>query len=179
MEIKQYEKDALRTDKDDYSDVSQRVFDNYAEVKSVLKQFVAISKKVDQLKKKLVYGKKDVTIELKYMHETSVEERVKAAGMARVMHGIIGVASESSELVEAMLASIETGTDIDTVNLMEEVGDQLWYQNLILSEAGYSFEESADRNIAKLAKRYPEKFTEKDALERDVVAERAILENKG
>lgn len=178
MEIKDYQKAGLKTDAENYEPIGERIFDNYAELKSVLKQFVSVSKKLDLMKKKLIYGKKDIKIEMKYLHETDVEERARASTLGPEVHGIIGVATESSELVEALLKSIETGDDLDKVNLMEEVGDIMWYQNLILTQAGYSFEHAADRNIAKLAKRYPDKFTEDAALNRDVVAERAILENK-
>jgi hypothetical protein len=41
---------------------------------------------------------------------------------------------------------------------------------------GSSFEEAADKVIAKLRARYPEKFSGELALNRDLVTERAVLE---
>lgn len=46
----------------------------------------------------------------------------------------------------------------------------------ICRAAGYSIETAMDRNIAKLARRYPEGFTEWRALNRDLVGERKVLE---
>lgn len=176
MDMTKYQKSALATEPENYDPIGERIFNDYAELKSVMKQFVSVSKKLDLLKKKLIYGKQGINIEMKYLHETSAEERARASTLGRQVHGIMGVATESSELVEALLKAIESGNDLDNVNLMEEVGDVCWYSAVILDEAGYTFEQAADRNIAKLTKRYPDKFSETDAVERDVDAERAILE---
>lgn len=51
---------------------------------------------------------------------------------------------------------------------------------LSLECIGYNFdeEEIMERNIAKLSARYPEKFTQEDAIDRDLSKERDILEGK-
>ena len=174
MDIKQYEQEALRTEKKDYTEIAERIFNNYGHLKFLLTQFVEISKDIDLMKKRIMYGK-DVVI-AGAVSETSVEERNSAANYARLMHGVIGIATEPAEIIEAVLKAFETGTSMDFVNLKEEVSDQMWYQNLILSECKSSFEEAADLNIAKLDARYPRGFTEHDAVNRDLVAERKILE---
>jgi len=60
---------------------------------------------------------------------------------------------------------------------MEEVGDILWYCAIILKYTGHTFGDAMERNIAKLEKRYPDKFTEEDAVNRDLVSERKELES--
>ena len=52
------------------------------------------------------------------------------------------------------------------------------FVDVALVEAGFTIEEARERNIAKLKARYGEKFTEAAALERNLEAEREILEKK-
>jgi len=49
--------------------------------------------------------------------------------------------------------------------------------NAALFICGFTMEEAMERNIAKLMKRYPDKFTSEAALNRDLDAERRTLEN--
>jgi hypothetical protein len=46
-----------------------------------------------------------------------------------------------------------------------------------LNEGKCSFEEMMDKNVAKLKARYPNKFTQESALNRDLAKERAVLED--
>jgi NTP pyrophosphatase (non-canonical NTP hydrolase) len=93
----------------------------------------------------------------------------------RLLHCVLGITSESGELAEAMLKQYETGV-LDKVNFGEEVGDIDWYKAIGHHETGVSEEETRIKNIAKLQKRYPEKFTTEAALNRDLTGERAVLE---
>jgi len=52
----------------------------------------------------------------------------------------------------------------------------LWSLDEVLNQAELDLETGLDRNIAKLKARFPEKFTEEAALNRDLTKERAILE---
>jgi NTP pyrophosphatase (non-canonical NTP hydrolase) len=98
--------------------------------------------------------------------------------MTRLLHGVIGISTESGELLDAVKKHVYYGKPLDKVNIMEEVGDCMWYLALILREIDYSFEEVADINIKKLRARYGDKFSEYDAQNRDLDTERAILEEK-
>lgn len=49
--------------------------------------------------------------------------------------------------------------------------------SLTLDDDHFDFEVDLDKNIKKLAKRYPDKFTEYNAINRDLEAERKILES--
>jgi NTP pyrophosphatase (non-canonical NTP hydrolase) len=96
--------------------------------------------------------------------------------MTRLLHGGIGISTESGEILDALKKHIYYGKPLDKVNIMEECGDVLWYVALILREVGYSFEEVAEINIKKLRARYGDKFSEYDAQNRDLKKERDILE---
>jgi NTP pyrophosphatase (non-canonical NTP hydrolase) len=98
--------------------------------------------------------------------------------VAELMHASMGMVTEAGEFIDALKKHTIYGKPIDRVNLVEEIGDLFWYQALACRALGVSFEEVMERNIAKLRKRFPEKFTAELALSRDLDAERAALEGK-
>lgn len=100
----------------------------------------------------------------------------RLAANARLLHGGIGLATEAGEYLDRLKKEIYYNGTSDPTNQMEELGDILWYIALICNDLGITIEDCMKRNIAKLRKRYPNKFTEYDAEHRDLDAERAILE---
>ena len=95
-----------------------------------------------------------------------------------LLHAAMGISTESGELMDAFKRKIFYGKDLDVVNLKEEIGDIMWYMAILLRELDLDFNEILQLNIDKLRARYPEKFTEFDALNRDLDKERAILEGE-
>jgi len=102
------------------------------------------------------------------------DDRVHSA----LLHAAMGMVTESGEFIDAMKKLTIYGKQLDRVNLVEEIGDCMWYLALACRALDVSFEEVFDRNVAKLARRFPEKFTSEQALVRDLDAERAALEGK-
>ena len=102
-------------------------------------------------------------------------DRRKNATNIRLLHAAIGIFTESGELLEALVEVAETGT-LDKVNFAEEIGDVQWYAAIASDETGVSLDAIQKTNIAKLKKRYPQKFDAELAVNRDVKGERAILE---
>ena len=97
---------------------------------------------------------------------------VKTGLNPRIFHSIVGITTESVELLEALSAE-----SFDNVNFLEELGDVNWYQAIGIDEAGGDFEQILTTNIEKLKKRYPEKFTSQNAIERDLQGERELLDS--
>lgn len=93
-----------------------------------------------------------------------------------ILHGCIGIATESGELLDALKKNLFYGKPLDTVNIKEELGDVMWYVAILCRELDLSMEEILQTNIDKLKARYPEKFTEHNAINRDLGKERNILE---
>lgn len=91
---------------------------------------------------------------------------IMAPSLVHIVHAQMGVSSEAGELSDAVKKCVIYMQDLDFENVKEECGDLLWYISLMLSACGYTMEDCMKENIAKLKLRYPEKFTEKDALER-------------
>lgn len=89
-----------------------------------------------------------------------VTSRLSTESSIRLLHGAVGIASESGELMDAVKKHIFYGKTLDTANLKEELGDLFYYMGLIAHELGMSFEDIQIANAEKLEKRYPGGFTE-------------------
>jgi NTP pyrophosphatase (non-canonical NTP hydrolase) len=98
-----------------------------------------------------------------------IAERNEQPNMMRLEHALMGIVTEAGELMDQLKKHIVYGKELDLVNLAEECGDVFWY----LAELESSIKKT---NIAKLKARYPEKFTETDAVVRDLGIERDILD---
>ena len=95
----------------------------------------------------------------------------------RLTHAGLGLCTEAAELADSVKKHIFYGKPLDKVNLVEEIGDILWYSAIVLDACQSSFDEAMDKNIAKLRKRYPQGiFSASKAIHRDVEAERAVLD---
>ncbi len=185
MNLHEYKEKALRTE----SKVD-RIVANAVELNYVFGAFQVVSEMLDCLKKKIYYNnpKKydeqfhDLAAKLHYMttccdRHHDIIENSELPIDPRVFHGIIGLATESGELITALQTALN-GHPIDPVNVMEEMGDQNWYSAILHDALNLNPEETLDKNINKLAKRYPEKYSDTSADVRDLDAERSILEGK-
>jgi NTP pyrophosphatase (non-canonical NTP hydrolase) len=94
-----------------------------------------------------------------------------------LLHASMGLVTEAGEFQDMLKKHIYYGRELDEVNLKEEIGDVLWYCAIALEALGTDFESVMQTNIDKLKARYPEKFTEESANNRDLDTERQILEN--
>jgi NTP pyrophosphatase (non-canonical NTP hydrolase) len=93
------------------------------------------------------------------------------------LHMALGLATEAGEFADIFKRNLAYKTKVDYINAAEEIGDIFWYAVNFCRMNNISLEEILEKNIMKLAKRYPEKFTEYNALNRDLDAERSILES--
>lgn len=106
----------------------------------------------------------------------SDEGRDEDVRLNKLMHAAMGMVTESGEFIDALKRLTIYGKGLDHTHLIEEIGDVMWYVALVCRALGVSLEDVMDRNIDKLEKRYPGKFTSEQALNRDLEAERAALE---
>lgn len=86
--------------------------------------------------------------------------------MMDINHCALGVAGEAGEIIDTIKGTIYYGKALDIENIKEEIGDTLFYLANLASVVGLNLEECATSNINKLAIRFPEGFSEKDAQER-------------
>lgn len=95
----------------------------------------------------------------------------------RIIHAAMGCVTESGELLDALKKQMFYGRELDITNVKEEAADLLWYLAILYDELGTDFGTEQERVINKLKARFPEKFNEDDAFDRDLSKEREILEN--
>lgn len=93
----------------------------------------------------------------------------------RIIHGLLGAVTEASELAELLLDYLNSGK-INVTGVSEEFEDLGgWYKALIYNELNIN-EDVARRNlIDKLKVRYPDKFTNECAENRNIAMEYAEL----
>jgi NTP pyrophosphatase (non-canonical NTP hydrolase) len=95
-----------------------------------------------------------------------------------ITHMLFGMLTEIGELTDIFKKNMAYGKDIDWVNVEEELGDLMFYIASFCRINKIDLDKVISTNILKLESRYPEKFTEYHALNRDLEKEREILEKK-
>lgn len=83
-----------------------------------------------------------------------------------LLHAQIGITTELGEFADVIKKTFAYRVNLDFENAKEELGDILWYIALAAQALDTNIETLMLNNTQKLSLRYPEKFTEKDALER-------------
>jgi len=185
MDLEQYKNDAIRTE----SKIDE-VIVNPTMLINVLALYISAGQMLDQVKKHIFYRKDYNPDEFNHAWLTirDAVEDIAGAPLSgdlheetfdidpRVFHSIIGIATESTELCEALYDVLLRKGELDVVNLLEENGDIHWYQAIMMDALGGDWEGIFNTNIEKLRARYPDKFTSDKAINRDLEAEREILE---
>ena len=78
----------------------------------------------------------------------------------------MGLSGECGEVVDLLKKHVWQGKNLDINDLIEEVGDVLWYIANLCNVNSITMEECMLANVNKLKKRYPNGFSIKDANER-------------
>lgn len=99
----------------------------------------------------------------------------------RLFHGMLGIMTESSEMAGILFDLLVNGK-IDTVNLLEEMADgaggtNSWYGAIIVDALKVDPHLPMINVINKLRARYPERYSDHLAENRNLDAERKELEN--
>jgi NTP pyrophosphatase (non-canonical NTP hydrolase) len=105
-----------------------------------------------------------------------ISQRFMDAKVIRLNHAAQGMATEVGEFTDVLKRWLHYATPRDEVNMAEELGDQMWYIAEACNALGVDLGTVMTKNIEKLRARYPEKFTEFDAQNRNLDVERKILE---
>jgi len=146
---------------------------------TILKDAIEALQRLDQIKKLLFYGRGILDNDGNIIAAKPDFEHCGEFGGSEfkevVIHGIIGKATESGELLELLAEWLESEGELDVVNLREEVGDGFWYDAILAKACGFTFGEAQVVNIAKLRARFPNKFAAYDANNRNLDEERKIL----
>jgi NTP pyrophosphatase (non-canonical NTP hydrolase) len=183
-EFAEYTKGVLKTE----SVLPQETPIDYGMLWVLLRQSILSGDMVDQYKRKLFYKKEiDRSVMLKSYDELCLwllqrkgghclnpyQEQQPSGVSLRTIHAVLGILTESAELAQTLLKGVFAGgfSDDDRLNLLLELGDLLWYLALLCDDLGFSIESVMSANLAKLQKRYGDKFSEEKAVNRDTAAE--------
>jgi len=162
---------------------------SFSEFHLVLTNFIKAANDLDKIKKALFYGKAHDLKDLKWwgvdISDTPLGDgTIKQWGedykvQPQLIHSILGIAGESGELVELLLEGLYSD-EFDTVNLFEELGDIFWFLHIPYKLAEdpdlNKYQNTLRANLVKLDKRYKKKFSNEQAINRDLDQERKILE---
>lgn len=171
MEFKDYCKYAERTLSTNFNaDNAKTQTDLVDTVEAILE----IGNKLDQIKKIIFYNKEN-TLPGNSENKEFTKPDLKNQ---KLLHGAIGMVTESLELLEEVFFSIQNGKAVDVPHVSEELNDSNWYQSIFVRELELDFHKGLETNIKKLAARYGDKFDDFKALNRDLSTERDILEGK-
>lgn len=122
----------------------------------ILEAIQKLSKEADRLKKLLFYGKAAAPLyKLKTFPKTEKE--------IRILHAVLGIQSELGEILEALQQG--------DARIADEFGDVGWYVSVGEDAVGASMGSTMEANIEKLRVRFPDKFEEKAAIQKDEAAE--------
>jgi NTP pyrophosphatase (non-canonical NTP hydrolase) len=114
-----------------------------------------------------------------YAEKASKTNAVLGDKLTNNLHMILGLVTEVGELSDVFKKWLAYKREIDWINVQEEIGDLMWYIINFCTINGFDLEKILEQNIAKLEARYPDKFTEERATNRDLTKERKILEELG
>lgn len=95
----------------------------------------------------------------------------------RMEHAIMGIVTEGGELMDDVKKAKIYHEKIDKKHIIEEAGDVMWYLAILADSLGISFEEIWEANINKLKARYPKKYSDFEAVNRDLDKEKQALGN--
>lgn len=184
IDFEQYVVDATKTES-----IKEQILYNKDGFLSILKIALAATNINDFMKKGIYYSKNIEAEKFNQNLDSLIEEAQKLKELvknneinskkeeinfnSRVLHAGLGIFTEGGEIIEAILKA--QTEPIDLVNILEEIGDVSWYEAILLDELDGNLKKILEVNIAKLKKRYPEKFQEHHANNRDLDAEREIL----
>jgi len=179
MDLNQFTQDAMRTES-----VVDKIEINHKFVMNLLDLMIAAGSILDQVKKNAFYGKpynveevnrlkSIIQHSLMMMGDSDPNENISPSSTnPRIFHAIVGMSTESTELLEAL--DMWDGK-MDPVNMLEEIGDMAWYQAILIDELNGDWDRTLNTVIEKLRARYPEKFSSDHAINRDLNREREIL----
>lgn len=146
-------------------------------LKSIANFTAASAAVADDFKRAIFYGKTDLLPIYPVRDPAKIREAAArlTPQIVNLIHSAIGQLTEAEEFLSAICLHVFEGKPMDLINLREEIGDSLYYLAVACSCLDTDLGAEQVNNIAKLSARYPEKFTEDAALNRDLNAERKAI----
>lgn len=174
-----YHREALVTEAPITKEVEFRLLQMWPLLEDVFEEMIELSSMIDRIKRVIYYNKPDEDLQSQVapMLPTG-DKRERITQLARFFHAMLIDMGECGEICEPIRKLVNGEiSEADVVNLKEEVGDKLWALNLMAAFLNTDLIAIGEANKSKLRQRYPNRFTEYDANNRNLDKERAVLES--
>ena len=166
-----YIKNAIRTESKPTPEVNERFQNALSAIVYILDEQKAPILILDEIKKHIFYGKKmskDINDIIGTGNPITDPNDETVDSQVRLVHAMLGKLTEAYEFAESVIALLKGDTSKRNVdNLVIEIGDGQWYDAIALDELGVPLSLCLGLNIKKLRERFPEKFDEDQAINRD------------
>lgn len=149
--------------------------------------FLMQNRQFDDLKKAIFYGRlkrpllgvPDLDMEAVATLPTDTNNADEAIQYIRVAHGVLGLVTELEEVLANFLEYQEY-REFNKANLIEELGDLLWYISIIANAIGTDFSTVVETNVRKLLDKQQGRyksgaFSSDEAHNRDTDAEQKVM----
>lgn len=166
-----YQALALRTNSPNYN-IDDVPVGTLARTLHQARQLLGDRKAMDSIKRTIFYGT-PLPEDLPTGPDTIIHKDLVPRD---VLHAVIGILTEAGELAEIVFQALFEGVPMDVEHVKEELGDIAWYRAVGLAAVGSTPEENDRSNIAKLMKRFPDKYDDDLVLKRDLAGEREALQ---
>lgn len=162
MNFQEYQSAAARTKSDQFH---PELVDPM-QLASLCSHLILITRQLDAIKKALFYGKGEIPVNRRessvpLLHNVNPD----------ILHMVLGIVTEAGEILDEVYSSTAKGNLFNPVHLVDETGDSLWYLANLMTELDTELAACAELNIEKLRRRFPEKFTSSQAINRDIASE--------
>ena len=99
-------------------------------------------------------------------------QRLQQLKVIRLLHVGMGLVTEAAEIMDQLKKHIIYGKPLDDQRLISDLGDGSWYERIGCAVLDVPLAEMIERNVRELKVRFPEKFSEHRAINRDEEAEK-------
>lgn len=76
----------------------------------------------------------------------------------RLLLGALGLGGEAGEVIDLIKKHVFHGKPMDEAHMKLELGDVLWYIQLLCTWYGWSLSQVMEANVEKLKARYPDRY---------------------
>lgn len=101
-----------------------------------------------------------------YQNAATRTTNQKLSEKERMLDAAAGLAEESGEILGFIRKHVYQSHPLQRESLQIELGDALWCLAMTAKSAGFSLEQIAAANVAKLKSRYPEGYSDRASQER-------------
>lgn len=101
-----------------------------------------------------------------YQDKAGRTRNVRIGSHAEAVNYSLGMVCEAGEVGDIIKKWAFHDHEFDRDEIIKEIGDTMWYMANLCAAFDISMEEVAEKNIAKLKKRYPNGFSKEDSINR-------------